>query len=72
MMRCVDCLTEFQPNEDRFAVLKQMRDFVEGADEQESRLLRSMAFDMVFVCEGCSGWYALLPPIRVSALEATL
>lgn len=69
-MRCVDCLTEFHPDEDRFAVLKQMRDFVEGADAEETRWLRSLAFDMVYVCEGCSGWYASFPPIRMTAFEA--
>ena len=68
-MRCDDCLTEFPAGADRFAVLKQMRDFEPGFDPAEARLLQSLLYDQKFVCADCAGWYGD-HPIQVSAIEA--
>jgi hypothetical protein len=73
MARCFDCLRDFAADEDRFAVLKQMRDIPPEVepflDAQERRWYRSMNQDPVFVCEDCAGWYGD-HPIRLTAAEA--
>lgn len=47
-------------------MLKKMRDMTPGTDPVEARLLDSLTYDQVFVCEGCAGWYGD-HPIRVPA-----
>jgi hypothetical protein len=69
MNRCFDCLAEFAPEADRFAVLKQMRDLPPDTPPDEAIDLQWMLVDPVFVCEDCAGWYGD-HPIRVTASEA--
>lgn len=74
--RCFDCFHDFGRHEDRFAVLKKLRDVedfsiasgiqIEPADR---RFLESMAWDQVFVCADCAGWYGD-HPFQLSADEA--
>ena len=69
--RCFDCFHEFAADEDRFAVLKKMRDFPDGwhGDESEKRRLDSLTYDQVFVWGECAGWYGD-HAIQVTATEA--
>ena len=71
MNRCFDCFHDFCSDEDRYAVLKKLRDvpdIIQG-DERELRLLESLTYDQVFVCRDCAGWYGE-HPILVTADEA--
>lgn len=69
-MRCFDCFREFAPDEDRFAVLKKMRDVPPEADPIErAAFLESLTYDQVFVCRDCAPWYGD-HPIPVAAIEA--
>ena len=65
---CFDCFHLFGPDEDRFAVLKQMRDLPVATygDDRALRELESLTYDQVFVCRDCAGWYGD-HPIQVSA-----
>ena len=68
--RCFDCFHDFLADEDRFAVLKKMRDFPPEyqGDEMELRRLESLTYDQVFVCGDCAGWYGD-HPIRLTSDE---
>ena len=68
--RCFDCFMEFAVDDDRFAVLKKMRDIPENwhGDDIARAQLDSLCHDQVFVCEDCAGWYGD-HPIRVAAHE---
>lgn len=57
MSRCFDCFTEFAASQERFAVLKKMRDMPAGTDPVEARQLDGLLYDQVFVCGDCAGWY---------------
>jgi len=57
MYRCFDCLEELQRGDRVFVVLKRMRDMPPDAAPHEAKLLESLCFDQVFVCEDCAGWY---------------
>lgn len=60
MARCFDCLSEFAFDDERFAVIKQLRDepdWPSDMDEAERRALRALLFDHVYVCGDCAGWY---------------
>ena len=57
MPRCFDCFAEFAPNQERFAVLKQMREWPPCIDKAEARALNSLLYDAVYVCGDCAGWY---------------
>lgn len=71
MSRCFDCFHDFGPREERFAVLKKLRDLPEGFqyDAGERLRLESLTYDQVFVCEDCAAWYGD-HPIRLAAIEA--
>lgn len=71
MARCFDCFHEFAADEDRFAVLKKLRELPADfqLDAAEARLIDSLAFDQVFVCGACAGWYGD-HPIQLTAAEA--
>lgn len=70
--RCFDCFHLFKADEDRFAVLKKMRDMPEGwhGTDQALNLLEGLMFDQVFVCGECAGWYGD-DAIQLSAEDAT-
>lgn len=71
MPRCFDCFHEFTPDEDRFAVLKKMREMppeLQG-EATEMHRLDSLTYDQVFVCGDCQGWYGD-HPIQLTAAEA--
>lgn len=57
--RCFDCFHDFAPDEDRFAVLKKLRDIPEDWNgSEEARIFAWTAcFDQVFVCADCAAWY---------------
>lgn len=71
MSRCCDCFHEFAADEDRFAVLKKLRDMPPGiqGEERALRELESLTYDQVFICADCAGWYGD-HPIRVDAAES--
>lgn len=69
MPRCFDCFHEFGATEDRFAVLKQMRELPAEMDPAEKALMWGSQFDQVFVCVDCAGWYGD-HQIPVTAVEA--
>lgn len=57
-MRCFDCFSEWVDGQERFAVLNQMRDIVIPTDAQEpASFFQCAAYDPVFVCADCAGWY---------------
>ena len=71
--RCFDCFSEFGPDEDRFAVLKKLRDDAGLTDRElhpaERAMYHALAHDQVFVCGDCAGWYGDLA-LPVTAAEA--
>lgn len=71
MPRCFDCFHDFAPDEDRYAVLKKMRDIPDDwhGDNIERRRLENLCHDQVFVCSDCAGWYGD-HPIPITAEEA--
>ena len=56
MSRCFDCFAEFGPNQERFAVLKQMRD-LPSVSPADARTYEGLLYDTVYVCGDCAGWY---------------
>lgn len=71
MSRCHECLDEFAPGADRWAIIKQVLEEapeVAKLPDVERRALRGMLYGQVYVCEGCAGWHR--DAVRVSASEA--
>lgn len=73
MNRCFDCLCDFAPEEDRFAVLKQLHEFPADwqGDDKARRLVEVLLWAPVFVCADCAVWYGD-HAIRLSSTEARL
>ena len=68
-LRCHDCLAELGGGP-RYGVLKRMRDAPAPLDDpREARMLESMCFDPVPVCEDCAAWYGDEAMLVVAALS---
>lgn len=67
--RCFDCFHEFAQTEERFAVLKKLRDVGDEMSNQDKAIYESLTYDPVLVCADCAGWYGD-HPMRLSPDEA--
>jgi hypothetical protein len=67
MTRCADCLTDFAPDEDRFVVLKQVREMPQSLSAIGQELTYPHLFDHVYVCVRCVPEYA--EPVCYAAVE---
>jgi hypothetical protein len=59
MTRCFECLDEFHNGDQRYAVLKQMRelppDWIGTARARAE--YEALCYDQVYICQDCAGWH---------------